>query len=451
MLGEVPPITTLTSTSTVLPPQALAVPNIPSAAMQKLVLALEPECAALYCRQMTDDNLIAGHCDRPCVIASKCYMVLDIGGGTVDIAIHTVEGDSTIRSVLPPTGNDCGGTKVNNEFSALLQEMLGDSNFKIFCSCPKDKVAYHKAIITNLINHEFEFSKVQFGKKILSLASGTDDMVYIRLDSSLVKFYEKQLTKDAACDFGIEYDDDDTICISYSKMEELFQPAIDGILSCMNSALEASPVSVDTIYLVGGFGGCPYIYKKIKDEIEKKRKNVSIIVPIHYRTAVVEGAVIYRQKLTSIISRVSDAYYGIETIAKYEYKPSEHDESRCRQEDDHYIVEHWFNVFIKKNQVVKVDDKFENTLHPLESDQAIGTIPIYRTTNDGVKYVKDVDGKLTPGVEQLGELFIDAPICNLPVSERNIDVEFMIGGTEIQVKAVYGPTGKEVDAKLDVL
>ena len=399
MLGEVPPITALTSTSTVLPVPALAVPDIPSAAMQKLVLAVEPECAALYCRQMTG-NLIAGHCDHPSIIGSKCDMVLDIGEDTVDIAVHTVEGDSTIRSVLPPTGNDCGGTKVNNEFSALLQEMLGDSNFKAFCSSPKDEVASRKAIITNLINQEFEFFKVQFGKKILSLASGTDDMVYIRLDSSLVKFYEKQLTKDAACDFGIEYDesDDDTIGISYSKMEELFQPAIDGILSCMNSALEASPVSVDTIYLVGGFGSCPYIYKKIKDEIEKKRKNVSIIVPIHYRTAVAEGAVIFR-----------------------------------------------------KNQPVEDGNEFENILDPLESEQAIGNIPIYRTTKDGVKYVKDVDGKLTPGVEQLGKLFINAPICDFPVSERNTDVEFIIGGTEIQVKAVYGPTGKEVNAKLDVL
>ena len=449
MLGEVPPITALTRSSTVLPAPALAVPDIPSSAMQKLVLAVEPECAALYCRQMTG-NLIAGHCDHPSIIGSKCDMVLDIGEDTVDIAIHTVEGDSTIKSVLPPTGNDCGGTKVNNEFSALLQEMLGDSNFKAFCSSPKDEVASHKAIITNLIYQEFENVKVRFGKKIL--ASKTDEF-YIRLDSSLVKFYEKQLTKDAACDFGIEYDesDDDIIGISYSKMEELFQPAIDGILSCMNSALEASPVSVDTIYLVGRFGSCPYIYKKIKDEIEKKRKNVSIIVPIHYRTAVAEGAVIFRRKHTSIISRVSDAYYGIET--GYEFNPSEHDESRrCYiKEDNRYIVEHWFNIFVKKNQPVKVGDKFENTLHPLESDQAIGTIPIYRTTNDGVKYVKDVDGKLTPGVEQLGELFIDAPICNLPVSERNIDVEFIIGGTEIQVKAVYGPTGKEVNAKLDLL
>ena len=42
-------------------------------------------------------------------------MVLDIGGGTVDITAYQIE-DGVIEVIAIPTGNDCGGTKVNEQF-----------------------------------------------------------------------------------------------------------------------------------------------------------------------------------------------------------------------------------------------------------------------------------------------------------------------------------------------
>ena len=257
--------------------------------MDKLVLALEPECAALYCQQMTSE-MVAKYCAFKGDVKSNRYMVLDIGGGTVDIAVHMVERNSSTKSVLPPTGNDWGGgTTVNKEFSHLLQRMVGDDGYEKFYNSPGNE-AFNKAVITNLVNQDFEESKIHFGEE----TTDDDEMAFIRLDRTLAKFYDRQLmTSASASRYGVEYEED-TIIIPYFKMKELFQPAVSGILSCMNSALSASPVSIDTIYLVGGFGGCPYIYRKVKAAVE--RENIQVIVPIHHRTAVVEGAVIFRQK-----------------------------------------------------------------------------------------------------------------------------------------------------------
>ena len=388
-------------------------------------------------------DMVAKYCGFQGDVKSNRYMVLDIGGGTVDIAIHVVERNSSTESVLPPTGNDCGGTKVNREFSHLLQKMVGDNGYKKFYSSPGNE-AFNKAVITNLVNQDFEEPKKQFGEE-----KTEDEMAFIRLDPTLAKFYERQLTSATASRYGVQYEDD-TITIPHLKMEELFQPAVSGILSCMNSALSASPVFINTIYLVGGFGGCPYIYRKVKAAVE--RKNIRVIVPRHHRTAVVEGAVIFRQKPSNINSRVSDAYYGISTTSTYD--PTKHEVSRRYyfEEDDCYKVDNCFEIFINKHQSVKFNDIFKNTVYPLRSTQKEVSVPIYRTVMDGVKYTGGVNDEPIPGVEEIGELTVNAPICGLPKSKRNIEVEFLIGGTELQVKAVYGPIGKVADrAKLNFL
>jgi hypothetical protein len=370
-------------------------------------------------------------------------MVLDIGGGTVDIAIHDLVADKTINSVLPPTGNDWGGTKVNNEFSVLLQKMTGDKEFRNFYTT-QNKEALHKAIIANLVFQDFEQPKKQFGES--SLEEIDDDAVFIRVDPRLVKFYGQKL-EESSNKYGVEFDDD-TISIAFSKMKELFQPAVNGIVSCMMSAIEKSPVAIDTIYLVGGFGGCPYVYTKVKETLG--RRNISVVVPTDHKVAVAQGAVIFRQKMSIVNSRVSDAYYGVRITDTYD--DTKHPAARrvYNNTDKCYEVKDYFSPFVRKGQSVKFGEKFERTFYPSISQTNI-TLPIYRTTKDGVMFVKDLHGNPIPGIEELGELNLPAPINNLTVSQRKIKLQLILGGTELQVRAVYGPTGVEVNATLDFL
>ena len=390
--------------------------------------------------------MVAEYSDHPISITSNCYMVLDIGGGTVDIAIHNLQSGNHINSILPPKGNEWGGTTVNKQFAVLLQNIANDNDFEKFCKVT-GKEAKHKAVVTNLVNGDFETQKKAFGKKAANLD------VNIRLEHALVTFYQSQSLEDRAMMHEVEIDDD-AITVSTSKMEQLFKPAVEGILRCMSSAFTeacSKSVSVDTIYLVGGFGGCPYIHKKIKEEVQKQGRNVQIIVPFHHKVAVVEGAVIFRQNISAIKSRVSDAYYGI--LVRSDYDANKHEYARrvYYQDDDCYLVNNVFDIFINKDQTVRFDEKFEKTVYPAISTDTSVSIRIYRTTKDGVKYLKDVNGEAIPGIEEIGKIIVDAPISGLPLSKRNIEVEFLIGGTELRVKAVYGPTKEEVNTVLDFL
>ena len=58
-------------------------------------------------------------------------MVLDCGGGTVDITMHRCLSNSPLRmaELAPPDGGDWGSTYVDAEFSTFLAQLLGASHF----------------------------------------------------------------------------------------------------------------------------------------------------------------------------------------------------------------------------------------------------------------------------------------------------------------------------------
>ncbi len=68
------------------------VPRTPSEPEpDRLSLALEPESASLYCQEMLKRGLVAPYCDNPSgPYTPHSYLLVDIGGGTVDISAHKV-------------------------------------------------------------------------------------------------------------------------------------------------------------------------------------------------------------------------------------------------------------------------------------------------------------------------------------------------------------------------
>ena len=91
---------------------------------EKLWVVSEPESAAIHCRLKAK---VAGKGEQYLVNAEK-YLVVDIGGGTVDIASHGIV-EGCIEELARPAGNFWGGTTVNEEFSKFLQEFVGDPEF----------------------------------------------------------------------------------------------------------------------------------------------------------------------------------------------------------------------------------------------------------------------------------------------------------------------------------
>ena len=410
--------------------------------LDRLSLALEPEVAAIYSQHVTTTELALAQ--RTYSAASR-YVVIDIGGGTVDITAH-VQSNQTIEVISVPTGNAWGGTKVNELFSTILQQIVCDPNFEQFIS--SDDYSRRMTIINKLIYQEFEEQKLSFGN------CQTNDII-IDLPNKLLEHYgEKKFEEGVKLFKGVEFCDDSLCCCFDFVNDNLFGPAMDGIIQCSLDTLKAINYDIDTAYLVGGFGGCKYVYQKVESAIvevfEARNSSCRIIVPTAPSLAVVQGAAMWRKNPDIVKERRADATYGIGVSIPfkkdvhdryYYFFNDEHKEDKCASV---------FCVFLQKGESIKADEILTTSMTPLnQSDKEIN-ITIYTTLQLGVQYIRDKQGE--PTVTKIGQLKIDIPNPgNVPRTQRIVDIAMDFSGTEIQAKAKYRVTNEEVKIVCDFL
>lgn len=429
----------------------------------KLTLALEPEAAAIYCQTMSK-RAMPDHCKIEGSIRSDRYLVVDIGGGTVDITAHRHNEEQGIEVIAEPIGNDCGGMKVNLEFSKLLQKILNDKGggpnegfARYLCTDDNAVLATRKAILNELLNKRFESAKVTFGSKACGRELVVeDDDIAIELPYQLVEFYgvgEIESGVAALQDDRIELEDT-TLYMKFSLVAELFQPAIDGILSCTSSVLDRLKGDIDTIYLVGGFGGCKYVYEKISslNETNYREYNIRIIVPKDHSLAVAQGAVKYRLEPDIISSRVMDATYGTDICPPF--FPGRHDKKYYVGIDSRGIPRRRDVLlhYVDKGEVIKSEEVITAELCPLSDAAKSMKIDLYSTLDADLEYIKDEEEKPVPSVRKIGQIEVDMPNeQSLPREKRIVEMTMDFSHTEIQVRAHYTVTGMQVKTTLDFL
>ena len=404
-------------------------------------MALEPESAALY----SQTTKIEGNPSAATISQPTDYMVIDIGGGTVDITAHAeVEGAIKVDNI--PTGNESGGTQINEAFSKMLQNICNDENFTKFLA--EGDRSQRMATLNTILYNEFEKQKVLFGQ-------GMTNEIAISLPKPFARFYKQFL--EAVVKEGIEYDKDmnDTLYVNKEVVEkELFGPAIDGIIDCTVAAIKENEFKVSTFYLVGGFGGCKYVHQKVSAAIQKlyasKDLKCNVIVPPAPQLAVATGAVMWRRNPGKIKARRSEATYGIEVSRPFDSEI--HDESYrfYHSGDETNRCSSIFSVFLEKGEQIQSNEVLSITVLPSNKADVNMHIVIYSTTDLGVQYIRDKNGTLL--VDEIGHLVIEIPNPdNLPDEERCVQVTMDFSGTEIQAKAKYLLTGDEVQTVCDFL
>ena len=403
----------------------------------KLSLALEPECAALYCLQLDNDKMKAYSDPIPDSEEMKNYLVLDIGGGTTDISAQVYIEPDSYEVIIPPTGNEYGGARVNKNFSLFLEKIVQDPGFSDFLT-KKGREEQHHAILRSVIYFDFEKLKLRFGELHSTSATGHSRLV---LNHKFVKFYKMSVIQEGIeklNDPRIELldDDEEILQISNSKMEEFFLPVLKEIDVCVINALQRVAVhNISTIFVAGGFGGCWYVYNHLKNVITKQtvgEKKLSLLVPSKHTLAVSKGAVMYGLNPGVIKARAVDAAYGIGTYIKFKNGVHKETHRWCDPTDDHAVLcKHVFTAFVLQNEKVKADDVFTSRdLYPIVQSTTQATIKFYRSTNPRVQYTTDDDTKSIGTIE----LEILNPE-NLPCEERKMEVTMSFSSTEIKASA----------------
>ena len=433
------------------------------------MLVSEPEAAALFCQY----DFLKPQCLSD---YEKSYLVVDCGGGTVDIAAHTMtrkQGRNVIITELaPPMGDECGAFAINDQFEIMLQKILKISKDKFVKLKENCSVQWEK-----MMNNDFEGGK---------LCIDPEDPVPLTIDiSKSIRDEISRITGENIEDLvqgynneDIEWDDeDDAIVLNYPAVLQLFNPVLDKIYSLINKVLTREDCqSITTVLLVGGFANSKLLFKNITTRLKNCYPNVETNCSSDPTFSVVKGAVLnaqlknimhsqilqnststssLRSQLESLnISRIpgestsppdspndweTTKYLpfvvshkmkytiGIETNVRFD--KNEHDSHRKTTYDGKVYCKNVFYPLVIANESVYFGSSKKRLFYPITKEQSRCAINIFATEKENVKYVDDADCHITGHI-----LITDLPRYDTNLS-RNIEVSVDFYETEYQISA----------------
>lgn len=392
---------------------------IPHVNSDLLMLCLEPEGASIQCREDADETL------KNKMTKGTVVLVLDCGGGTVDITVNkmTSNPDETFLSeeVLPSSGGcEWGAKYVDKYFETFLEEFFGKELFEIY---NKNAMARFE-----ILNH-FELLKRHFlpnsgERSRLQLSYLSEELTSQKL-MELVENYNKK----AKPEFQLKKKGVSCVDLPSALMASFFEPLFDKIKNKVKELLQQTKAKVGYnakfIFMVGGFSESPYLKSEIKKTFETEE--ITVLVPNRPQVSVIRGACMFGLNPRLITSRIAKMTYGINTLTTYD--PDRHPEEKKVVIEDEDFCQDVFDIFVKKGQSVSIDEVHTKIYCPVRTRQTVMRIIFYCTESTDVQFVDE------PGVSQLGELSIDIGKPFQTVEDKTVKVTLMFGQTNIKATA----------------
>lgn len=389
---------------------------------RRLMLALEPEAASVWCQTIPTEapGCLSGPGSR--------YMVIDLGGGTVDVSVHEKLSDDSLKQLHISSGGPWGGCAVDENYIAWLAGLFGSTTLDRF---KKEQISDYLEVL-----REFETKKrtINHDKKT---------QVTVRIFASLKDIYEecehrsiqeviaeKRLSDMVKCL-------SDKLRIDASIVMEWFQDPIDKIVNHINEILaEPKLADVNTILLVGGFAECELVQYNLKKHIPNKHW----VIPEEAGLAVLKGAVRYGHRSGIVTERVASFTYGMNT--SYPFDPKIHRESKLIKVNGMYLADNVFGVFVRYGDAITTGHEEKRIITPVVPNETI--VNIYISSKPNPQFVDD------PGCQKIGSLTVRHP-DNEPLENKEFEVTFYFGGTELHVTARMLKNDKEMKAIIDCL
>lgn len=257
----------------------------------KVHIVSEPEAAAIHTLKATNPHRLN---------VDDTIVICDAGGGTVDLITFTIVQLTPclrLRESAPGTGKLCGSTFLNRSFEEFVRKRLG--------SCGGwDSDTMEQAM------HRFELvTKRRFAGEPSDAFSfpvpGIPDSHELKVRRGCL-----QVTGD--------------------EMRGIFLPVLQEIFNLVEKQILASKKSVNSVFLVGGFGQSPFLRRYLRETVPS---GIEVLTPVDGWTAVVRGALTKTLSTTlpaapqvNVVSRVARKHYGI--IESVKFTKSTHDSKR---------------------------------------------------------------------------------------------------------------------------
>ncbi|XP_052283210.1 heat shock 70 kDa protein 12A-like isoform X3 [Dreissena polymorpha] len=394
----------------------------------KLSIALEPEAASLYCRHLP--VLCDGESSILTFQTGKKYLVVDAGGGTIDITVHEVCAGGNLKEIHRASGGDWGGTKIDGAFMNFLGQIAGNTTMQRF----KDE---NMEDYLELLR-DFEIKK-------RDIAVGSKTKVTIKVPSTLFNLVEEMThmsmqDKLTSSDYGKQVSQTgNKIRLDADLVRSFFSTTLTQIITHTSDLLEKPDcVGVEAILMVGGFSE-----SKLLQEIFKLTfSQLKIVIPAEAGLAVLKGAVIFGHCPTAINVRISKYTYGVQTTRIFDEKI--HPSSQRSVYDDGTVrCINLFDIIVREGDKLVVGGAHtQSSYRPVNESQKSMNIPIFISRNRNAKFTTDL------GCTHVGTILV--PLAGRG-TDRSVTVRMLFGGTEIIVECVENATNRIRRLNIDFL
>ncbi|XP_069110662.1 heat shock 70 kDa protein 12A-like [Argopecten irradians] len=400
---------------------------------KQLTLALEPEAAAIYCKEIAvKANTESGESrDLSAFTSGEQFLLLDIGGGTVDITCHEVKVDGTLKEIESPSGGPWGGTVVDEAYFSFLKDLVGREAWEDFK--------------TNNQSDLLELERIfEIKKRIVS----NDGHSVIRVGTNFLQSYKnvhkstlaRTLSESKSVYSPVVEVKKEKLKIQSHQMVEFFQGPMNNIVEHLERIfMKISMRRVSTILMVGGFSESDLMKRKIETSFPGK----TVIRPLEASMAVLKGAVMFGHAPQAICERTSPRTYGINVSVPYNDRL--HPSKSLHVCDGMEMSTDVFKVMVKiGQQVIMGKTKADHVCRPARARDTVSVVEVYESTEENPEYT------FNPSCRKLGELRVSMPDTTKG-KERTIVVTLHFGFTELKVTAIEKGTKNIAEAKFDCL
>ncbi|XP_057704725.1 heat shock 70 kDa protein 12A isoform X2 [Corythoichthys intestinalis] len=442
---------------------------------EQLIIALEPEAASIYCRklrlhQMVDlsnhtnqngfsptDNVSStmtqankehvrrNRQSRTFLVENVIgelwseleegdrYVVVDCGGGTVDLTVHQIRlPEGHLKELYKASGGPYGSLGIDYEFEKLLCQIFGQDfidQFKI-----KRPAAWVDLMIA-------------FESRKRAAAPGRSNPLNINLPFSFIDYYKKfrghsveHALRKSNVDF-VKWSSQGMLRMSPDAMNSLFKPTIDHIIQHLNELFEKPEVSnIKFLFLVGGFAESPLLQQAVQNMLQERSR---IIIPHDVGLTILKGAVLFGLDPSIIKIRRSPLTYGVGVLNRF--VEGKHPPEKLLVKDGTRWCTDVFDTFIAADQSVALGENVKRSYTPAKPSQQVIVIHVYCSEKESVGFISE------SGVKKCGSLRLDVSGTESAAPRREIQTLMQFGDTEIRAMAVDVSTGRTVKASIDFL
>ncbi|XP_064922982.1 heat shock 70 kDa protein 12A isoform X3 [Columba livia] len=442
---------------------------------EQLIIALEPEAASIYCRklrlhQMIDlssrapvngyspsDTIGTGFTQAKELVRRNRqsrtfmvenvigeiwseleegdrYIVVDSGGGTVDITVHQIRlPEGHLKELYKATGGPYGSLGVDYEFEKLLCKIFGEDFIEQF------KIKRPAAWVDLMI---------AFESRKRAAAPDRTNPLNITLPFSFIDYYKKfrghsveHALRKSNVDF-VKWSSQGMLRMSPDAMNALFKPTIDQIIQHLSDVFDKPEVTnVKFLFLVGGFAESPLLQQAVQSAFGSRCR---VIIPQDVGLTILKGAVLFGLDPAVIKVRRSPLTYGVGVLNRF--VEGKHPPEKLLIKDGTRWCTDVFDKFISADQSVALGETVTRSYTPAKPSQLVIVINIYSSEQDNVSFITE------SGVKKCGTLRLDLTGTDASVpNRREIKTVMQFGDTEIKAMAIDVATSKSVKVGIDFL